>query len=129
MNIIKKTEREKRLKIANQMIKIISDYGCRFFYSEKTGNVAFLKFKKNRLYFVSEYSGKEIYLHYRYWKFHHGGTLRSLINALKDYIYSKKLLPLNYLGPWPDWICNGDLWGYGDDMEKVRKECKVLIEN
>lgn len=122
----KQYEKEKRLKIANKFIKIISSYGRRFFYSEKSNKIAFLKLKNNHIYYVSEFLEKEIYLHYRYWTFHHGGTLRCLIEALKEYIMGRIELPLNHLGPWRKEICNGDLWGYGDDMEKVRKECKNL---
>lgn len=25
-----------------------------------------------------------------------------------------------YLGPWHEWGCDGDLWGYGEDMQLVR---------
>jgi hypothetical protein len=120
----------KRLKIANKFIKIISFYGRRFFYSKRNNKIAFLKMKNNCIYYVSEFSGKEIYLHYKYWTFHHGGTLRYLINELKEYIMGRcnEYLLLSLLGPWRKEICGGDLWGYGDDMKEVRKECRKLFE-
>lgn len=120
-----------RLKIANKVIKIIAKYGRCFFYSDRNNKIAFLKLKNNCVYYVSEFSGKEIYLHYRYWRFHHGGTLRCLINDIKNFIMGKvnfQLGILSHLGPWRKELCDGDLWGYGNDMEKVREECKKLLD-
>ena len=93
-------ERYGRLEIANEFIKIISSHGRRFFYCERGDSVAYLKLKKGRVYYVSEYSGKEIYLHYKHWRFSHGGTLRQLIDHLKEYIMGRDDLPLSSLGPW-----------------------------
>lgn len=119
---------DKRVEIANKMIKIISSYGRRFFYNKSDGAVAFFVIKNKRIYFVDDYTKKEIYLHYRYWNkgFLHGGTLRHLVNHLKNYIQGRSELPLNHLGPWPQTMCDGDLWGYGESMEQVRKECNLL---
>ena len=35
-------------------------------------------------------------------------------------------MPASYLGPWPQWMCEGDLWGYGDDMQTVRAKALEL---
>ena len=122
---IRYKQKLERLGIANKFIKIISSYGRRFFYNEKKDKTAYIKMKNNKLYFVSEWTGKEIYLHYKYWTFHHGGTLRQLVESLKEYIIGREELPLKALGPWN--YCNNDLWGYGENMEKVREECNKLI--
>jgi len=123
--------KNKKLEIANQFIKIISDHGRRFFYDDKKNTVGYLKIKNNKVYYVSEYSGKEICfsqsIHHISRKFSHGSTLRALIIALRDYIHGKRKLPISHLGPWSENLCNGDLWGYGkNEMEIVREECKKL---
>jgi len=120
-----------RLKIANDFIKIISDHGRRFFYWK--GKVGYLKIKNNRVYYVSESSDKEVCfsqsIHRIARKFSHGGTLMSLVVALRDYINGKDQLPLNHIGPWPKYLCNGDLWGYGKyEMQKVRDEITELTK-
>ena len=58
--------------------------------------------------------------HLSKWKnFTGGGTLLALAKSLAVYIRTGKLPRLN-LGPWPKWICDGDIWGYGPDMDQVR---------
>jgi len=119
-----------RVEKANKLIKIISLYGRRFFWNKNDNAISFFKIKKGRVYFVDHYSKKEIYLHYRYWSkgFSNGGTLRSLIDALKDWIIGKRANPpLRLLGPWPKSLCNGDLWGYGSEMKKVRAKGDLLF--
>ena len=121
--------KEDRLEIANKFLKIISDHGRRFFFNKKDGFIANFKMKNHRIYFVDDYTKKEIYLHYRFWGkgFSHGGTLKELVKALKEFIMGRQELPLNHLGPWRESMCGGDLWGYKDSMEAVRQECKKLI--
>ena len=38
---------------------------------------------------------------------------------------------IRHFGPFPEWSCGGDLWGYGkDEMQKVREEiAKILKES
>jgi hypothetical protein len=124
---IKSARRPKRLEIANQFIKIISNYGRHFFKHKE--DISYFKFdSNNRIRFVDSYTRVEVFIAYKGdWKgFTHGGTLRDLVIALKEYIYGDKPLPLKHLGPWPDYICDGDLWGYGEDMIIVREECSKL---
>lgn len=45
--------------------------------------------------------------------------MRALIEQLRNYIQTGNPQKLS-LGPWPKWICDGDLWGYGEDMQQVR---------
>lgn len=48
--------------------------------------------------------------------------MKRFVEYLADYIRTGKPITNQYvLGPWDEWMCNGDLWGYGDDMEKVRE--------
>lgn len=121
-------ERQERLEIANKFILAISEHGRKFFrYNDRIGCFSI---KRGHIYWECEWTQKSIYLSYRFWRFHHGGTLRHLVNALADFIRGKSELPLNHLGPWPDWLCEGDLWGYVFiEMEEVRKKCRLLSEN
>lgn len=114
-----------RLKIANEFIQIISKHGRRFFKDRKTDFVGHFKIKKKRIYFVDDYTRKEVYLHYEFWSFSHGGTLKHLVNMLKEYIQGKRDLPLNLLELTAGGV---DIWGYGKEaMDKVRNECSLLV--
>lgn len=117
--------KENRVDTANKFIKIISDHGRRFF--EHKGEVGRFELKNGHIVWVCEYTKKHIHLSYQYWKFHHGGTMRHLINQLADFIRGKRELPLGCLGPWSETMCGGDLWGYGkDEMQIVRDKCTSL---
>jgi len=123
------SKQERVLKV-NELIKVIADHGRRFFYSTKNNRYASIEIDtRGKIWWVDDYTGKRIYTHYRYgWRgFSHGGTLKSLVEAFRDYISRNKPINLRYFGPWPEYYCNGDLWGYGDDMQKVRdKACELF---
>ncbi len=116
-----------RIETANDFVKIISEHGRRFFHYE--GRVGKFEVRRGHVYWICEYKQKPIYLSYRYWRFHHGGTLRALVNCLADYIRGKGNLPVDHIGPWRESLCGGDLWGYGvDEMQTVRDRIKLLTE-
>jgi hypothetical protein len=49
------------------------------------------------------------------------------VEALRDFVRTGKKLPMaKYFGPWPGWLCGGDLWGYGEDMPLVRRAARTL---
>lgn len=105
-----------RVEHANALIKVISEHGRKFF--ERKGVVATLELDKNgKVWFVDEYSKARIYTHYRdrWHGFSHGGTMRNLVELMRDYITKGTQLPLYVIAPvrWnPD---NGDIWGYGKE--------------
>ncbi len=114
-----------RLDIANGLLETIATFGRRFFSHD--GRVARLELDhRGRVWFHDHYTGLRIYTHYagRWRGFTSGGTMRSLIENLRDYIKRGERLHPMVFGPWPDWFCGGDLWGYGDDMEKVRTKAR-----
>lgn len=80
------------------------------------------------MWFLDDYTRKRIYTHYKgRWRgFTHGGTIKQLIESLRDYITRGELLPAGIFGPWPDWYCGGDLWGYDSAMETVRTKAMLL---
>lgn len=121
-----------RLEAANNMLKAIASCGRKFFaYQDRVSQ--FEVDARGRVWLIDKYTQKRIYTHYRYqWRgFSEGGTLRALIERLRDFITQGKPLPALIFGPWPEWICGGDLWAYGEAMETVRraaKEYQVVAE-
>ncbi len=118
-----KTKSE-RLQDANYLILQVSIFGRRFFYSATHNRVA--KFEltiDGKLWFRDDDTDKRIYVAYRgRWKhFSHGGTLRGLVEGLANYIRTGERIGAGHFGPWPQWVCEGDLWGYGKEtMEMLR---------
>lgn len=116
--------KHQRLAQANAVIQAVSGVGRRFFYCERHDRVARFELTiDGRLWFRDDFSDTRIYVAYKgRWRvFSHGGTMRKLIDALADYIRFGKRVPAGHFGPWPAWICEGDLWGYGSDaMAELR---------
>lgn len=134
MNEAKLIERQERADKVNQLVRVIGQHGRKFFFDSRKKSYAQMIVGENgRLWWRDENTGKSIYLHYKYWGrgFSNGGTLRSLVNDLKQWVMSGQPLPERVFGPWPKWYSNGDLWGYGSDMETVRQlalELGLLVE-
>lgn len=115
-----------RANIANELLRVIAACGRQFFSHD--GRVACFDVDgRGHVWFVDAYSQKRIYTHYRYnWRgFTNGGTLRALVENLRDYIRTGEPPSLG-LGPWPAELCGGDLWGYGTDMQRVRTAAVAL---
>lgn len=115
-----------RVTEANRVIESISRHGRRFFYCAAQVRTAhFILGARGQILFVDDWTGKPVYVAYRgNWRqFSHGGTMRGLVEALAEYIRSGAQIPAGFLGPWPKWICGGDLWGYGGSaMAALRAE-------
>lgn len=112
--------KQDRADEANRLLRVIAFCGRRFF-NHNGGVSQFSVERDGKVWFTDSYSGRRIYTQHRgRWRgFTNGGTLRTLIEQLRDYIRTGDRPALN-LGPWPVHICDGDLWGYGHDMQKVR---------
>ncbi|MEW6212535.1 MAG: hypothetical protein AB1631_29690 [Acidobacteriota bacterium] len=118
-----------RLANANKLIEVIATCGRRFFHHDE--RVAKLEMdSRGRIWFIDSYSQKRIYTHYengRWRGFTHGGSLRSLVITLRRYIVEGRTIAHHYtFGPWPKSLAGGNLWGYGDDMQKVRDAAREL---
>lgn len=131
--VTRRTERAKRVAIVNDFIRVMADNGRRFFYHESSGRYAELQMdERGRIWFIDEHSGDRIYTHYRYrWRgFSGGGTMRELVCGFRDFVMTGKKLASRAFGPWPDWYCGGDLWGYGKDATEIvrnkAKECGLI---
>lgn len=122
--------KHQRLDEANAVIRAMAGVGRRFFYNERHDRVARFELTLDgRLWFRDDYADKRIYVAYRgRWReFSHGGTMRRLVDALAEYIRSGKRIAAGHFGPWPAWVSDGDLWGYGDEaMASLRA---ALAEN
>lgn len=108
--------RQQRIDDANYFLFQVSLFGRRFFYSERHNRVArFEQTIDGKLWFRDDHTGKLCYTAYKYrWKnFSHGGTMRRLVDDLVLWIRLGVPIPAGHLGPWPDHLCEGDLWGYG----------------
>lgn len=120
-------ERRYRAEKINVLIAAIASCGRRFFHHQ--GNIARMEVdERGRVWWVDHYSGKQVYTH-RQWLgrgFTSGGTLNRLVCAFRDYIMTGAPVKRGHFGPWPEWICDGDPWGYGEDMEKVRVAAKEV---
>ncbi len=119
-------EKFQRMLHANALIETISKYGRRFFYFDKKDRVAhFSLAPSGHIYFWDDYTGKDIYTAYsgRWNGFSHGGTLRSLVEAMSHYIRTGKPLDIGWIGPERMRITDGNIWGYSqDEMAKCRAE-------
>lgn len=136
--------KEQRLAHANELIKIIARHGRRFFFSKRfhsdrfgevvetpAGRVAMLVLRNGRVYHFDEYTGKTIYTHWtpfgNDWRgFSHGGTLRSLVEKMRDYVMTGEQISLDFIAPtMRDGKSN--LWGYGREAAyNVRTEAAKL---
>jgi hypothetical protein len=129
--------KQQRVEQANRAIEIIASHGRKFFSMCAEGRdfepnrISRFEIRKGRLWFIDKYTEKAIYVAYRrgsWRRFSDGGTLRSLVENMADWITGKRPeFPLNHFGPWPDWYCGGDLWGYGDDMAVVREKVNEVL--
>lgn len=95
----KAQQKQIRLEHANALIQIISQHGRKFFRTNRhsaagvagTDRVAQLILRNGHVYLIDECSGKAVYTHKtgfsNDWRgFTHGGTLRSLVEDMRDYI-------------------------------------------
>lgn len=81
--------KEERLLTVNKVIVKISSLSRRFFFNKADGEIAYFKFKNNRLYFVDDYTKDHIYAYqnkYFTHGFSHGGTLQALVLEFSEFI-------------------------------------------
>lgn len=122
-----KSTKAERLQHANALIQVISRHGRRFFWDEKAQRVASLEVDaRGRVWFVDDYSGKRIYTHdagytNRWRGFSHGGTLRALVEAMRDYITKGATLHPEYIAP-ERMNPGSNIWGYSAEAALAVRE-------
>lgn len=109
---------------ANAILTEIAARGRHFFRNAKTGEIARFEFNASgRLRFRDEFTNKliDVSVERRWDGFSGGGTMQSLVSALGKYVSKGEKVDRRHFGPWRDWKCNGDVWGYGfEEMEDLR---------
>lgn len=128
---------ESRLETANAIIGVIASHGRRFFSQNAdrrttcVENPFIARFQvdtRGELWFVDSYTRRLVLVRHSKWPgFSSGGTLRAIVEHLAEFIKAAKPVNIDYFSPSPQRVCNGDLWGYGTDMLKVRDEVQQLI--
>ena len=120
---------EKRLKQANEFLKIIASCGRRFFHYK--GFVSSFELSScGDVYFTDYYTKSFINTHASAcsaeWDgFTSGGTLQRLVEDIRDYIKHGRFLRLRYFrADWGDGFRNP--WGYGESLKIVHDGAESL---
>ena len=109
-----------RIDQCNELIRLIASAGRKFF-SDKDGYVSTLELgKRGRVLFVDYYTRRRIDTHAHEWRgFTSGGTLRRLVELMRDYIKKGEKIPLWVIGNRRTDGTN--VWGYpADELEALR---------
>lgn len=124
-------QKHQRVEQVNQAIRIIADHGRRFFFNARNNAYASMHIDKHgKIWFVDDYTGKAILTQKTQWGgrwkgFSHGGTLKSLVEAFRDYIRTGEPLHPGWLGP--ERFDDSNMWGYDEaGMKAVREQAGVL---
>lgn len=143
----KAKRKEERLAHANALIKIIASHGRRFYWRATTarsdelrekngfagGNVSRLELRRGRVFYIDSYTGKAVYTHKTTWSntwkgFSNGGTLRSLVEDMRDYVLNGTPISSWKIGlPREADSLDNNTWGYaGADLKLVRDAALAL---
>ena len=119
-----------RAVIANKVLLLISQFGRHFFQHDERVS-QFEISARGHIMLRDAYTGRLVYTHDRKsrWRgFTEGGTLRDLVCNLADYIGKDVPIRHRQFGPWPEYLCDGDLWGYGkEEMAKLREQLAPYV--
>lgn len=123
--------KRQRVEHVNQAIRIIADHGRRFFYSQSVNRYASMEVDaRGKVWFIDDYSGKRVFTHDTVWGarwrgFTHGGTLKDMVKAFRDYVCTGEPLHPGYLGP--ERFNDSNIWGYDEEgMQAVREQAGAL---
>ena len=116
--------RAERVDHANRLVDEIAARGRRFFFHGKSGRTArFELTQTGRVRYRDEFSDCliDVARSGRWMNFSGGGTLQQLVRDLGLYVAKGAKIDRRHFGPWAQWRCDGDVWGYGfDAMEELR---------
>lgn len=115
-----------RIDQCNELIRLIANTGRKFF-ADETGYISTLELgKRGRVLFVDYYSRRRVDTHTHEWRgFTSGGTLRCLVERMRDYVKKGEKLPLWVIG---NRRADGtNVWGYPEaELEALRIEVAKL---
>jgi len=115
-----------RLQHANDLIRVTSQHGRRFFWNERDQRVASMEMDdRGKVWWVDDYRGSRVctekmggYEH-RWQGFSHGGTLKQLVQQMRNYIKTGERIPAGYIGM--------DCWGYSPEAcAELREAVKAM---
>ncbi|SCZ33073.1 MULTISPECIES: hypothetical protein [Burkholderia] len=121
-----------RVEHANNLIRAIASHGRRFFYHADGDRYAKLELDaRGRVWFVDDYTQKRVYTHDtrgRWRGFTHGGTLRSLVERMRDYITTGWPLPRGVIAPpYLGGDADGNVWGYEREAAAAVREAAFAL--
>lgn len=112
-----------KIEAVNEWLKFIGSCG-REFFNHKGVLATMEQDGRGRVWFVDEYSRRRVYTHYK-WRwvgFNNGGTLRRLVESLRDFIRLDAQIRPAYFNH-STLYCSGHPWGYSEeDMLAIRDE-------
>lgn len=118
--------RIERLGHANDLIKVVSDHGRRFFWNESAKRVAHMELdQRGKLWWIDDYRGARVCVEkmggYEHgWRgFSHGGTLKSLAQAMRDYIKTGARIRHGYIAP--------EYWGYSLQAAQACRDAALML--
>lgn len=107
-------ERQERVDHANALIQAISNHGRRFFWSKSGQKVAQLSVDTNgKIWWTDDYQGTRVCIEkvggyeHRWRGFSHGGTLKNLVQMMRDYIKTGQQIHFGYVAQ--------ECWGYDEE--------------
>jgi len=97
------------------------------------GEVSRLELRRGRVFYLDSYTGKAIYTHKTTWSndwkgFSNGGTLRSLVEDMRDYVLNGTPISRWKIGiPRDADSLDNNIWGYDEaDLKLVRDAAFAL---
>jgi hypothetical protein len=119
-----KSEKEQRVEIANELIRVISQHGRQFFYNKAADRLAYLELdERGRVWLIDDYAEAPVYTHPTgfgngWRKFSHDATLRQLVESMRDYVMTGQRIERWRIAT-EQMDREKDLWGYGADAAKA----------
>lgn len=118
-------QRLARIIAANEFIRVIANCGRQVFRNKGAGHDAFLTLnaRGNIVWLFDDYTGDRINTAKdgRWDGFSHGGTLKWLVESLREFVLKGSMMRYGYFQPEMDNGFNNP-WGYGDDILIVRDD-------
>ena len=123
-------EKEQRVFNANRVLEAISKHGLRYFYDVQSDRLASFSLNdQGQIWYHDEKTGASVYVHNkRQWRgFSHGGGLRRLVEALRDYIGSGMPISADWFDKFIVRDDGSNYWGYAPEaLAAVQDEVAAL---
>lgn len=122
-----RAERLQRLEHINKLVITIGSYGRRFFWNERRKQYARMEIDaRGKLWWIDDYQGTRICIEkiggyeHRWQGFSHGGTLKSLVQEMREYVKTGNPISM--------YLIAQDCWGYDAEATAATKKAAANIE-